>query len=470
VASEADEARLARRASAGDGAAFATLYDRYERRVFNLCLRITASDADAADATQESFLKVLERLPQLTEREFSFGSYLFTVARNASYDAIARRRRTAPAEIAESAVPVGASDADAVLPENRALRTDQQQQIRAANESLPPRQREALALRELEELSYDEIAEQLGMNRNSVAQLISRARIGLRDSLEGTALASIAVASDRCERALPLIALRHDHALEDSVDAAWLAEHLGGCATCRARAEAVEEAGLAYRLWLPVAPALALRRETIAHAAELVGADWSEFAGRDPGGGAEDREGDDVSGRGSPDGASEGEDAGNDDGGGSRRSSTVRRTATIAAASVLLLLAAGLALPASVDSPQSTGAAPAPAVEGDRESSPPATGERPAPPTDEARDDAGETSREAPAEEPSPEQRPREPAATPEPRPREPAPAPRPEREPTATPGPERVPTRVPTPRDPTPTAQPGLRDSIGTDTPPPVP
>ena len=57
-----DEA-LARRAAAGDGAAFAALYDRHERRAYNLCYRITGSRDDAADATQETFLKVLERLP-----------------------------------------------------------------------------------------------------------------------------------------------------------------------------------------------------------------------------------------------------------------------------------------------------------------------------------------------------------------------------------------------------------------------
>src|SRR5688500_9637346 len=57
---QAEELDLARRATHGDGEAFATLYDRYERRVYNLCLRITGSADDAADATQDSFLKMLE--------------------------------------------------------------------------------------------------------------------------------------------------------------------------------------------------------------------------------------------------------------------------------------------------------------------------------------------------------------------------------------------------------------------------
>ena len=107
-----DDVELARRAAAGDGGAFATLYDRHERRAYNLCYRITGSPDDAADATQETFLKVLERLPGLAGRELNFGSYLLTAARHASYDAIERRRRTAPAgEIPDSAVPVAAGAA-----------------------------------------------------------------------------------------------------------------------------------------------------------------------------------------------------------------------------------------------------------------------------------------------------------------------------------------------------------------------
>ncbi len=272
---ESEDAALARRAATGDGAAFATLYDRHERRTYNLCYRVTGSPEDAADATQETFAAVLERLPRLDGRELNFGAYLMTAARNASYDAIARRKRALPTgDIPESAAPLGAGGDDPDGPERRALREAHQEQIRVANEGLPPRQREALALRELEELSYDEVAEVMGMNRNSVAQLISRARINLREGLRQTALGSVAAASPHCERALPLLAMRQDDVLDHDA-AGWLAEHLVGCGTCRVRLDAMEEAAVAYRLWLPLVPALWLRGEAIAHAAERVGADWS---------------------------------------------------------------------------------------------------------------------------------------------------------------------------------------------------
>ena len=263
-----DETWLTQRAAAGDSAAFARLYDRYERRAYNLCYRITGSRDDAADATQETFLRVLERLPRLMGRELQFGPYLLRAARHASYDAIARRRRAAPsAEIPDAAVPVGSGEPEPDRPERQVLLEAHQEQIRAANATLPTRQREALALRELEELSYDEIAEIMGMNRNSVAQLLSRARIGLRDGLRRSALGSIASASPDCERALPLLALRQDGALDR--DAAWLTQHLSDCSVCPARVAAMEEAGGVYRLWLPLVPAVWLRGE-IANAAEHI--------------------------------------------------------------------------------------------------------------------------------------------------------------------------------------------------------
>src|SRR5918999_3780856 len=288
----ADDSALAQRAAAGDGDAFAELYERHEGRAFNLCYRILGSRDDAADATQEAFLGVLRRLPQLAGRDVAFGSYLLTSARNACYDLIERRKRTQPSdEIPEGATPVGGGVGGGGVgfdpgdpeddPERNVLLEARNEEIRAANLALPERQREVLALRELEELSYDEIAELMEMNRNSVAQLISRARINLRDALRGTALASIGASSPDCERALPLIALEQDGQFgEDSSDAGWLTEHLMHCHTCRLGRDAMQEAGVSYRAWAPIAAGPLLFRETMAQAAEHVGADWSESIAR----------------------------------------------------------------------------------------------------------------------------------------------------------------------------------------------
>jgi RNA polymerase sigma factor (sigma-70 family) len=280
-----EEARLARAAGAGDAAAFATLYERYERRAYNLAYRLCGSEYDAAEAMQEAFVGMMQRLPKLADRNLDFRAYLFAATRNACFDLIRKRTRTRPTDaIPESAAPLGSGAGGLGLdpgapeedPDRSQLLAAQQEEIREANMRLPERQREVLALRELEELSYEEIAAIMEMNRNSVAQLISRARIKLRDELRGSALTSIFARSKDCERALPLIAKRDDGQLDEgSADAIWLDRHLEECDRCRVGREAMLEAGLSYRAWVPLALAPWLLRETMAKAAERTAADWS---------------------------------------------------------------------------------------------------------------------------------------------------------------------------------------------------
>lgn len=140
------------------------------------------------------------------------------------------------------------------IPDREAALDPQQEEIREASMRLPKRQRKALALREREQLSYEEIAAIMETNAHTVAQLISRARINLRDELHGTVLASAAAPSPECERALPLIAMREDGQLEAaSADTAWLDSHLAGCDRCRLAVEAMQAASSSYSAWAPTA-------------------------------------------------------------------------------------------------------------------------------------------------------------------------------------------------------------------------
>ncbi len=273
-----EDGELARRAIAGDGAAFAQLYDRHERRVYGFCVRMLGSTHDAADATQETFVRVLKRLPSLEGRDLNFVAYVLTCARHACYDAIESRRRVEPVADHDEQ-PASSLDED---PERAALLGATREQVMRANEALPARQREVLALREVEELSYEQIGELMELNANAVAQLISRARLRLRDNLRGTALESIASGSPDCDRALPMLAALKDG--ERSALGDWLDEHLAGCETCRLRLEAMEEAGSSYRAIAVIVPLVWLRQATIARAAESIGADWSGVASSPAGG------------------------------------------------------------------------------------------------------------------------------------------------------------------------------------------
>ena len=274
----AEEARLARAAAAGDGGAFAVLCGCYEQRAFNLAYRIAGSESEAADAVQQAFLEVMRRAPRLGDGEPSFASHLFAATRNACHEPVGGRQRPRPSEaIGESIASRGENEAIVESTGPRGEGEPEEEAIREASLRLPEHQREALALRELEELSYDEIATIMETSPNSVAQLISRARINLHDELHGNVLASVAAPSPECERALPLIAMREDGQLEAaSRDASWLDAHLADCHRCEIGVEVMREASISYRAWAPIAATPGLLKATMAKAAELTGADWSE--------------------------------------------------------------------------------------------------------------------------------------------------------------------------------------------------
>jgi RNA polymerase sigma-70 factor (ECF subfamily) len=277
-----DDGELARLATGGDGHAFAELYDRHEQRVYGFCMRMLSTPHDAADATQETFVRMLARLPALQGRDLQFVAYTLATARNVCYDMIRSRRTVEPvAEEPQPRIPrAGHVEED---PERFAMLTAAREEVRAANAALPARQREVLALREVELLSYDEIGELMNLNRNAVAQLVSRARIKLSELLRGSALASVSASSPDCTRALPLLgALEDGEDCEHPDDLVWARGHLAGCESCRLSLAAMQEAGASYRAIGLLVPAVWLRKATIARAAELVGADWSHVGEHRP--------------------------------------------------------------------------------------------------------------------------------------------------------------------------------------------
>jgi|GEM_PF-415319 len=275
--SGSEESNLVRAAADGDGPAFARLYESYERRIFNYLLRLLGDRHEAEDATQEAFIKVMAKLPELDHDHLEFGAYLYTAARNAGYDVIARRKRLEPTgavpEQAEAPFRGELSDLE-TDPERAALSSSQEAAVQTASERLPERQREVLALRELDGMSYDEIASVMDMKSNAVAQLISRARIALRKEMRAGAAASVSFASADCERAHGELACRQDGQAK-GFDSQWLDSHLALCDNCQVASEEMAEAGVSYRAWAPVLPAAWLFREVMAKASEINGHDWS---------------------------------------------------------------------------------------------------------------------------------------------------------------------------------------------------
>jgi RNA polymerase sigma factor (sigma-70 family) len=264
---------LVQQAAAGGGASYAALYDRYAEQVYNYTLRLTGSPEDAADATQDAFVKVLGRLQHDESPVLDFASYLFTAARNESYALMRKRSRTQLSEEApEPLAPLPDVETD---PERAVLLRDSQESVRKANARLAPRHREVLALREVAGRSYDEIGEIMGISENAAAQLIWRARGKLKGALTAGAVASVVPASEDCETAQLLINRLHDGEPITDEEHMWLDEHLDECGKCRAARGMVLEVAASYRMWAPVALLATLRPDVLTAAGHAIGADWS---------------------------------------------------------------------------------------------------------------------------------------------------------------------------------------------------
>ncbi len=239
---------LAKACMKGDRGAYAELFDAYGQRVYNFCLRYTCNADDAAEATQEAFCNFLGQLEKLDLEKVQVSGYLFAAARNASLDMVKETGRMEPTDDVplESLGPVELE----VDPERSTLLGDQSKAVAAANMKLPERHRAVLAMRELEQMSYEQIGTALSIKGNAVAQLLSRARLRLRDEIRNETLMRPTEAEE-CNRALPLLSMKVDGNLGKR-DTQWLSDHLNDCDNCRDNLVGIEEAGATYRGWIPV--------------------------------------------------------------------------------------------------------------------------------------------------------------------------------------------------------------------------
>lgn len=172
------ENELAASAQAGNRQAFTELVRRYQDRVFRFILRMSGTRDEAMDLTQETFMKAYLALPGWRP-EARFGTWLFQIARNATLDVLRRRQcvEFVPLD-AELCAETAIEPRDAApLPEEQLSDRQRIGLLERALRELPAEQREILLLRELEDMSYAEIAATLGINEGTVKSRLARARI-----------------------------------------------------------------------------------------------------------------------------------------------------------------------------------------------------------------------------------------------------------------------------------------------------
>ncbi len=180
-----DVARMVTQARSGSADAWGDLYKRYAPAIFRFCRRALPAKEDAEDATTEIFMKVREKIGQYDATR-PFSAWLYKVAANHCWDMLRRRRvrqdLETGGEIEE--MPLEHPDPGQL---DRMVQQQTGAGVRRALSRLPARARMALVLRYYSDMSYDEIAEALGVRRAFVGVLLLRARHQLREVMEGKA-------------------------------------------------------------------------------------------------------------------------------------------------------------------------------------------------------------------------------------------------------------------------------------------
>ena len=170
-----DDGSLVARAAAGEAAAFEILVARYQRVLFSVALRMLGDYADAGDATQTAFIKAYERLGSFDPR-FRFFSWVYRILVNECLNA--KRGRHRHQEVSTE-LAVHCTQFEAFATDERRHR------VQRALLELPMESRQVVILRHFAELSYDEIADTLGIPSKTVKSRLYTARQRLSELLLG---------------------------------------------------------------------------------------------------------------------------------------------------------------------------------------------------------------------------------------------------------------------------------------------
>ena len=172
---------LVSRCLGGDEAAWEELVRQHTRQVYGLCFRFTNSANEAQDLTQEVFLRVFRTIKSFRSAEGSFGTWLARVTRNLLIDNYRRTRQQRITDSIEDQLPVleQAGTSGAYRPDQALAGREASEILQATLQKLSPDLREAVILRDLQEMEYREIAEVLDIPEGTVKSRINRGRAEL---------------------------------------------------------------------------------------------------------------------------------------------------------------------------------------------------------------------------------------------------------------------------------------------------
>src|SRR5512142_598685 len=179
---EADDLALVSRSRAGDAEAFRALVVRYQRKVYAVALGIVKDPDLAWDVAQDSFVRAHQHLADF-KGDSAFSTWLLRIATHLAIDAIRKERTSAKEDIDEVNEASLEGGGEGILatalgndPQESALRHELMEHIQDALAQLPEKHRTILVLREVEGLSYEELAERLAIHKGTVMSRLFHAR------------------------------------------------------------------------------------------------------------------------------------------------------------------------------------------------------------------------------------------------------------------------------------------------------
>ena len=183
---------LVRRCVSGDAAAWQEIVQQFHRRIYNICYRFSGSADDAADLTQEVFIKMYRTLSTFDTTRASFMTWVTTVTRNllvdhfrkGKYDRITDSLDATPGNQEDGLTLADQLEDGAASPEARMRSQETQKLVHEALKRLSPELREAVILRDLQDLDYKDIAKVLNVPEGTVKSRINRGRTELARLLQ----------------------------------------------------------------------------------------------------------------------------------------------------------------------------------------------------------------------------------------------------------------------------------------------
>jgi RNA polymerase sigma-70 factor (ECF subfamily) len=253
----APDEKLVRRAQKGNKAAFAELFTRYEGRIFGYIYRMVGDRAWAEDIVQEAFIQAHQYLNRLGP-PYDFKSWVYRIAGNMALDGLRRYRREVPLPDWDGGEATGPEPADQRregAPEDQAGLAEVRAAVWRTIHQLPDNYRQILVLREIDGLTYNEIASVLDLSLDNVRVTLHRARLQFRDLYE----LQVMVEEGRmaCQELDDLLSAYLDDELDRSTRKR-VRDHIKTCPACQKKRRDLLAAGSLLAALVPVFTPLTL--------------------------------------------------------------------------------------------------------------------------------------------------------------------------------------------------------------------